>query len=238
MAIQRVAGTIAWSLDGNAFTTGVMNSTTATALYVIVAHMNTQPAPTDSKGNAFSLVASAPQSQVPGALVQIYSSFGPVVGPSHSFTVGAPGSQCAVIVMAFRGTPTTQSFDRSSAADNGPAPGLTTITPGPVTPTATNELLLTAAITLDPATFSTIDEGFFAENNHAPSAFAMGLAAGYQIQTAIVPRSPTFTFTATTRAAAVIATFRDVNPTQPVARPGVTGAVVITSLVSRRVRIT
>ena len=192
-------------------TTGTMNTTGANLLVACVSSHGSVPPPslTDSGTNSWILAASSLAFN--DGWIQLFYSVPTSVGPGHSFTVEGAGVMASISVMAWAGAHASP-FDKASG---GGAAG-TSVQPGLVEPIANDELLVTC-ITNTGGTNSgrTINENFGniqAKGQSQDLPYSMSIASAYRVQTAAQPTNPTWSFSPSNTANAVIATFKTGTP--------------------------
>lgn len=192
------SGIVAASTDQVSVTTSPYN-TTGASLIVIVETANTAKAPTDSKGNTYTLRADGTQS-FGNAHSYIYACESPITDVSQTFSVAGANAP-ALCVMAFSGGIGT--FDQSNHGFNDLT---TTVQPGSVTPTTNGELIITG-IGYGVGTSASVDSGFTPLNS-APGSHSTGGAMAYLVQAVAAAINPTWTVGAADKCTAVIATFK------------------------------
>jgi hypothetical protein len=179
---------------------------TGADLIVIVEgiYSNPLPGPTDNFGNVF--VPMTVESGTLGAYVQFWICENPITGSGYAASINAAAVVFpSIIVLALSGS-ASSPFDVQNGAQSG--------TPGLVTPSEANELVLTALVTStgDPgivdSSFSVVQSINFSANN-------LGLALGLQVQTTATPRNPTWAGTGIQ--ASIIAAFKALStpPSSP-----------------------
>jgi len=192
------SGIVAASTDQVSVTTAPYN-TVGASLIVIVETANTAKAPTDSKGNTYTLRADGTQS-FGNAHSYIYACTSPITDAAQTFSVAGANSP-ALCVMAFSGGIGT--FDQANHGFNDLT---TTVQPGSVTPTASGELIITG-IGYGAGTSASVDSGFNTPLNSAPGSHSTGGAMAYLVQAVAAAINPTWTVGAADKCTAVIATF-------------------------------
>lgn len=204
MAFAVVAHTSAASSDGTTVTTGAIDTTGATLLVVGAGAGTSIGSIADSKSNSWTAGAAVTNTLI----TQIWHVINPTsVGSGHTFTVNTQASSFpAICVLALSGADTAASRDQQNT---GTAAAGTTVQPGSVTPTADNEIVITAAhVTVTGETVS-IDGGFNISDQVTAGGPNYGVALAYLIQTSLAAANPTWTFSTTeTFPAAGIDTFK------------------------------
>lgn len=204
MAISLVATVSGASSDSNGFTTGSMDSSGASLLVLAVSYaQGAAPTISDSKSNTWTGL-TAQENAGGGASVRLYYVANPTVGSSHTFTCTGAASFPALSVASYRNVlQSVTPFDQQNGAKNASAGTLAT---GSVTPSFANELLV-AAVGCN-ANPSSIDSSFTTRGLENLTANSFGCGLADLIQTAAAAANPTWTISAVTGVAAVIATFR------------------------------
>jgi len=173
----------------------------------------------DSKGNVWTHLTPRSAS---ANYVQLHWCRPTSVGAGHIFTLAGPGTfYGALAVAAFRGA-TVVPFDVEAGAFS--QIGGTSFSPGPITPTQNNDLVITA-VSNGGGSGATIDSGFivtdvlnWGSNVNEP----VGLA--YLLQSNAGPVAPTWSWTGSGQVASVIAAFKAVA-TSIVVTPAVADSV-------------
>ncbi len=188
-----------------------INSTGATLIVFHVSRNTEGCTIGDNKGNTFTLV----QSVTSGTMVsEIYYCIPPAAntGTNHFFTYQAcvpPGAMPSIEVSIWSATNTSSPIDQqNSAALIAALSGQ----PGSITPTANNELVITAVNAGTSTAAPIISAGYtvsssinFTTGRH----FASGLA--YSLQTLATTTNPTWTYGSSTISAQNIVSFRAVS---------------------------
>ncbi len=181
MSYVLVANTVAQGLDGG--TTSNIDTTGATLLVVGICSFGTDPTTiSDSNSNTWNALTIFTTGG--GQRVRLFYALNPIVGSGHSFTFSATGSAAVILVSAFSGADTTSPFDSENGSGSSP-------TPGAVSPSEDNELIVT--IVCDLSSAATIDSGFTVTDSVAfiPGTALQGGMA-YLIQTAAASANPTW----------------------------------------------
>jgi len=188
MAYSLIAHTASGTNSSGTTSSGV-DTTGADLIVVAAAYYNGSAAPTltDSRGNTWTgltEVAAAGGSYL-GSLRFFYCQ-APSVGAGHTFTLSGASSYAALAVAAFSGSAA------SPADQQGGSGG--TATPGSITPSEANELVLTAVTDSSPGGIATAVSGGFAVldtlANSSGNHFGVGLA--YLVQTSAAAANPTW----------------------------------------------
>src|SRR3990167_7216256 len=132
--------------------------TTGANLIVIGLAGDITDAPTDSKGNTWSVLGQG-DAGADGTIVLTYYSFNPTVGSGHTFTWGEDYG--VIMVSAWSGAASTP-FDQEN--DAGTISG-TSLAPGSVTPTQDNELLVTCLVAGKSNSSHAVNGGFTISNS-------------------------------------------------------------------------
>lgn len=190
----------------NGVTTSAIDTTGANLIVVGIAWYSvTSPSVTDSAGNGAptALTTSNIASDV-GA--KLYYWLNPTTSASHTFTLGPANVYGGLIVAAFSGVKTSSAFDQQAGATSASATGLS---PGSVTPSEDNELVIFIAgkggntTTVDSTTV-----GSMIGNYAGITAVTYALGMGYEIQTTAAASNPSLSGTGSSVMAARIATFK------------------------------
>lgn len=137
----------------------------------------------------------------------------PTTAASHTFTCGGSGFE-SLCVAAFSGTPTTFTVDSPGASSGATG---TSLQAGSVTPSVDNSLLI-AALAFRVAATVSIDSGFtITDQNPFSSGVAVGTALAYLIETSAAAQNPTWSWTGSAIANAILVSFRPLAST-PVGR--------------------
>jgi hypothetical protein len=194
MAIAVVASAAA---DG---TTGAIDTTGANLLVAIV---NAEtPAITDSKGNTWTSLTL--QTSAADNKARLFYVANPTVGTGHTFS--ATLSYQTVGVIAFSGAHASSPFDQQ----NGSAAGSSPASPGSITPSENNCVVVAGyGFGKNANTFS-VDGGFtIAQSNTSVDAVSYGVVISYLIQTTAAAANPAVTYTGSSgECNATIASFK------------------------------
>lgn len=188
--------------NGSTATTAAINTTGANFCVAVASYYtNSADTVSDSKSNTWTELTRYTNAAF--QRVVIWYAKNPTVGSGHTFTLGSGASTFPAIAAAcFSGVDTSSPFDQENGSAN-------TKTPGSVTPTQNNELIITGISTLTGAgTTPTVDSGFTVTGAHANSASNYtGYGLAYKIQTTAAAVNPTWSST-DTNWATDIATFK------------------------------
>lgn len=203
--IALVSNVSVGSPGGNSVTTGSITTTGATLLVAVLTDYDafSAGAISDSKGNTWTTLTTS--NNVSRCRIAYVAN--PTVGTGHTFTSTQSGEfQPALCVAAFSGVVTTSPFDQQNGTTFS---GATTSSPGSVTPSAANELLI-AGIGFDSSNTVSIGSGFTITNqvNSVPDAH-IGAALAYKIQTSATAENPAWSWSSSSNGAVRIATFKD-----------------------------
>lgn len=197
-------------IGGSSVTTSLspINSTGATLIIFHVSRNTEVCTIGDNKGNTFTLI----QSVTSGTMVsEIYYCIPPAAntGLNHYFTYQAcvpPGATPSIDVIVLSATNTSSPIDQqNSAALSAALSGQ----PGSITPTANNEIVITAVNANTSTSAPTISPGYTVSssiNFTAGRHVASGMA--YSIQTLAAATNPTWTYGSSTISAQNIVSFR------------------------------
>ncbi len=163
--------------------------------------------PTDNKSNS-PYIGTTAQTSATAQRIRLFYFQAPTVGSGHTFTCTDTAGFPAIVVAAFAGS-IASPLDQGNGAVNNVTIA-TTLQTGSVTPTNTNQLLVTVISTGTSGTYS-IDSSFITDATFQSSfsgGNSEGLAMAYLIETSIVAQNPTWTYATGTEAATTIATFK------------------------------
>lgn len=157
----------------------------------------------DSKGNTWTPLTVVGSPADAGS--RIFYCYNPTVGTGHTFSYAESFSSTAVT--AWSGA-ATSPFDVENGF--GPASGtFTTVQPGSVTPSQSNELIVTGIGAGGNSGAYSLDSGFtVAAQMAAVSGTRYGSGIGYVVQSAAAAVNPTWTLATAGSVAAVIASFK------------------------------
>lgn len=198
--------------SGTTVTTSGINTTGATLITITFSDYSAQSRSTvsDTYTNTWTYLTSQP---ITGSARQTLAyCLNPTVGSGHTFTVQVGGgTNCfpAVCVSAWSGVATSSAFDQTNGFES--ATTSTSAQPGSVTPTTTNQLVISGVSLGTGATTSgsITDPGFAVTDGVTVSAGNhFGVAMGYLIQTTISAQNPTWTWSGSAARACSIASFK------------------------------
>jgi hypothetical protein len=189
MAIALVANGSAISADTNTAVTSAMNSSGANFVVGVGSALSNAQTFTDNQ--ASSWVAGTNGSGVGNGLVISYAR-SITQSTAHTVTDSAGGNFPSVYAAVFSGV-STNNFDQASS---GTATASTSVSPGSVTPTQNNELIITGVTTASSNAVFSIDSGFTILGQFAfVSGAAFGGAMAYKVQGVAAAVNPTWTVT-------------------------------------------
>ena len=201
MAITFVAG-VASATNTSGTTTSGIDTTGANFLLVAAPHFN-EPSITDSKGNTWSrlnVTGTDPK-------LAFWIAVNATVGASHTATANAVNCFSPVVFLAYSVVNTTSPTDQQNG---GTATSSTTVTPGSITPSENNCLVVSASgSNTAAASLSSIDGGFSTRAGIAGAAGSYyGVSVSDLIQTSAAAANPTHTWSASGGLTAIIASFK------------------------------
>lgn len=195
------------AVDADTFTTASMD-TSGSNFLVAVCHSGAAFTLSDSKTNSWSLAVELDQAQD----VRIYYAFNATVGSGHTFTMTGTDIFGSIEVLAFSGGQTTDNKDQTNTEFNF---GVSSIQPGPVTPTTDNQLVVTG-LTLQSTVAPTINGGFSTPFGETSGDFGhINGHASYLIQTTATTADPTWSGNPGDNYYSVIATFKALSAVAP-----------------------
>jgi hypothetical protein len=210
MAIALVAN-VKYSAGGSAGgTTGSVNTTGANLIVGIIGFENASGQQTlplafsDNKSNVYLLGAQSAISSTDG--VALYYCVSPTVGSGHTFSTTQNNSFPTCCVAAFSGL--AADFTIGFPYKNNHTAGATSIQAGSLTPTVNNCLVIAGMAYRD--TTSVSIGGGFTISDQAPfiGGTAIGSSLGYLIQTSAAAANPTWSWTNSVAADAVLMIFQ------------------------------
>lgn len=170
--------------------TSAVNTTGASLIVVGLTYRQTQgPHISDSKGNTWTICTKYEGSGSQSGVV-FYYCVNPTVGSGHTFSNtdgGGTANFGGISVFAFSGTATSSPKDRENGQFIDPLGA--TATPGSITPSANNYVVLTTCMNWN-GTAPTIPTGYTGFNWTTATAFAGG--CGYKIQTTASAENPSW----------------------------------------------
>jgi hypothetical protein len=183
-------------------TSSAINTTGANLIVIHVGHYNAIATPSDSKSNTWTSLTAVGNSPVRSNL---FYCLNPTVGSGHTFTINSIFA--SVEVSAWSGAKTSSVFDQ----ENGAADTDEVFSPGSVTPSENNELVIVGGCVYaaDGVTLS-VDGGFTVSDSKAVVVGdSVASLMGYIVQTTATASNPTFTASASSLyTASTIATFK------------------------------
>lgn len=202
-AVVVVANAAAASANNITATTGAMNTTGATLLVAAATNYYLDGSTlSDSKGNVWVPHTLCQNDADTAFGIQFFDVVSPIVGAGHTVTLtnNASFNGPAVAVIALSGTTTSSPFDQSSC---GTGNFTTTLQGGSITPSANNEVVLSALTHIDTGVVS-INGGFTISNQVAfAGGTNFGIALAYLVQTTATAANPTWTTTGNAAASAL-----------------------------------
>jgi hypothetical protein len=180
-------------------TTPAINTTGATLLVVMVSSATTSPTLSDSKSNSWNALNIA--TSAGGQKGQLYYASSPTVGAGHTFTAAGVNTFPAVAVLAFSNVKLVSPFDQQNTSN--------TSQPGSITPSQSNEVIVTGLHVSNLSVPPSIDSGFSVPvySLHA-GGVSYGVAISYLVQTSAAAINPTWNAGADTYAT-TIASFKN-----------------------------
>lgn len=183
-----VAAIAAQSANGNSVTTGTLDATGGTLGYISIANQCTAPAttaPTDSNLNPYFKVMGPIIQSGGNPCLYLWQCANCIFGAGQTFAYSSAGSFPALSAVVFKGTTGGQEAISSSTS---------ALTPGAITPTSNNSLLVTA-VAAGAGTAISINGGFtVAAFNLGAGGAAYSGAIGYLIQTNAAAAGPTWAY--------------------------------------------
>ena len=188
-AITRVAGTCAGSSDGNSVTTAGINTTGATLYVVSVSdHPANHGTVSDSQSHTWN--TSLVQADAGGSSSKLFFVVAASTNASHTFTLNGASTFGTICVIAFSGTHATpytgQEASNTAAADN--------VTPGTITPSENNCVVVTGIGFNDNKTFSITGGWTIEDQEDYTGGLHFGGGIAYIIQTTAASASPNWSF--------------------------------------------
>lgn len=202
--------------NGNdTFATGSIDTTGATLLVATFADVFAEGSPptvSDSKSNTW---IQARRYGPFGQCSNVYYAWNPTVGTGHTFTLTGTDVTASMQVHAFSGADT--AADPLDQSNGNHAFGSSTVTPGSVTPTTDDQLIVTHIDYDVQASLPTINGGFVTPGygDLGSGAVYLGSASSYLVQTTAASANPTWTIPGSTNIYATIATFKAGAGTPP-----------------------
>lgn len=193
------------SLGESGGTTSAIDTTGADLLIVVVSstHFGSNPTVSDSKGNTWTALTRYSDSGG-DVSIKFFYAVAPSVGSGHTFTASGASMYASMGVIGLVGGKQTSPFDQQA----GSAASGTSLTPGSVTPTESDEIVL-SAINVNPASTASADGGFSVIGYVSlVGGVSLGLAVAYLIQTSAAAANPTWSWTGSQTSIAANATFK------------------------------
>lgn len=203
---------IAPTSGGNAFkvaTTSAINTTGASLIVVAVSDniLASTPSLVDNAGNTWTLVRT--QTDTTKNRLKVYICAAPITSVTHTFTYSVTtNGYPTVMVLALAGTRTSGVLDQQNG--NTVAGATTSASPGSITPTLSNEIVITAVSAggqSGQTSAPTIASGY-TRSNHYDWVANYKSAMAYLIQSSPSATNPTWTFNGTDTAAVIILSFK------------------------------
>lgn len=172
-------------------------------VYVSSTHFGSNPSLSDSKGNTWTALTRYSDS---GGDVSIKGFYcvAPSVGSGHTFTVSGSYMYASIAVVGLVGAKATSPFDQEA----GSAASGTSLSPGSVTPSEGNEIVL-SALNVNPAATASIDGGFTVLGYKAlVGGSSLGIALAYLIQTSATAANPAWSWTGSQTSVGCSSTFK------------------------------
>ncbi len=171
----------------------------------------------DSKGNSWTGLQVKTQSG--GQRVQILYVANPVVGSGHTLTIQDNGVTFGLAYFAaFKGASLTSPLD----LQNGAVDNASTIQPGAITPSLTNELVISGMAESSGSAAPTVDSGMIIPAGCSRTTVGgvnWGGAFAYKIQTAAASINPTWTAGSAGNNSCVIASFKSTSSASGGSKP-------------------
>lgn len=199
----------AGSSTGNSVTTGSIDTSGYSALFVWIAYDDFGGVPdlSDNKSNTWTANGSPLTIRSGSAIVkgQLYFCLGATVGSGHTFTATGSFNYPTIAVASFSGVATSSAFDSENGAGGT---SLSSLQPGSITPSVNNELVI-LGLSLNNTDTPTDPSGYTrASGTAGDAANHIGGFIDYQIQTTATATNPNWTWSTPTIAAAGIACFK------------------------------
>ena len=175
-----IAHTIAQSTNANSVTTGAINTTGATALFVLAAvDSSTAEVINDSAGNSWTARTDTGSGV---NHVRLFYCIAPITSAAHTFTCTITSGKPSICAAAFSAT---GNFDVENGAGSN--------NPGNITPTNIIELVLTGLGTVNTSVSPLIpDSGYQLLDSAINTTNGKGIGFAYKIQGSKVPTTTTW----------------------------------------------
>lgn len=144
------------------------------------------PTVSDNIGNTWTLVGSAQGSSA--ARISTFYCINPTTSAAHTFAVNAGSGYPSISVNLFSGASFTFGSFNSNTGGN-----LTSITPGSITPSSSNNLIITAVNYWTSGTPNSITDGFIITNSIPPTANTLAGSTAYKVNSSAT--NPTWAWT-------------------------------------------
>lgn len=171
---------------------------------------------TDSLNNTWVLIPvplGSTFDSTDSLVIQGYYCANPIVGASHTFTVGTAGAQIAMTVAAYSAGGSLAGPQGACSFKNTLTPAVTTFSAGYVVPDYNNSLVVALAM-WSASGSATIDSGFTITNANTCAAGSItGCGQAYLVQSTAAPASPTWTIPSG-EGVSILCVF---NPSEPAA---------------------
>lgn len=203
MAYAFISGNTKGSTGGNAVTSDAIDTTGANLLVVSVSAYSVTPGSiTDSKGNTWTALTASTSTT---SRERLFYCVPTSVGSGHTFTYSQSGTFPVIGVRAFSGAHATPLDQQAAGGSTGSG---TSLQPGSLTPPGDGYLFVSGIIHGETGgTALLINSGFTSVGVNYSSSNNIAGGMGYLIQTSAAAVNPTWSWTSTQRAAAVMATF-------------------------------
>jgi len=203
MAFSLINHTYTYGADNLA--TSAVNTTGANLIVIAIAKsMGAALTVRDSKGNTWTLIASADEYYL---TVALYYCVNPTVGPGHIFYGDGTSIYADIFVQAWSGANSSPLDVETTNVTAGTSSSLAT---GSVLPSVDNELVVAALATGSGPYFTySIDSGFsISDQNDAVLNVSYGGGLASLVQTTKGAVNPTWSWGSNTHSAVAIASFK------------------------------
>ena len=198
MAFNLIVSTKATVNGAAGLTTPAVDTSGANLIVISISGDNGTPS--DSKGNTWTALTDAAGNPT----ARLFYSANPTVGVGHTFT--SPSAFCPIFVAAFS-SGGVSPFDQENTAQT--ASNVVTLSPGSITPTLDNELVVSALGTQDPADTHAINSSMsIVQSTNGASGVSFGGGLAYIVQTTATAINPAWSWNDACPASAVIASFK------------------------------
>lgn len=178
----------------NGATTTTVNTTGADLIVIAVSDFANGATPSDNQANTYTQVG--PSESTTRQIAKIFACKSPTTSASHTFTPGGNNGWNDVQVWSGSASGTLTAITDASSGGKSGALGSTTVQPGSITPTQSNELIVCSLTLDDPSTTTppTINSSFTVSTWGAETAGStFGSGFSYLVQSAANPINPTWT---------------------------------------------